>query len=297
MGNRYISQETKDLIVSLYKSGKNTVEIQSETGITRGTVSKYLKSLGIEITRDRNRKPRKREIVADFFSEINTEEKAYILGLFYADGCNMPYKGTARIGLKESDEELLIKIRNLICPTQPIIKRDRKDDRFNGTPFCTLNLFSKKICEDLSRWGCVPAKTMKLTFPDFLDESLVRHFVRGYFDGDGCISYGINKRGYLQCGVTIVGTKDFCSELGQLITNRLNIKVYMYKRWKERNNNTRQLQFGTVKYIQSFINWIYDDSTIYLERKYQKYLEFNKLIQFKKEGNQNERLYRHYNFS
>ena len=62
---------------------------------------------------------RKYPIVEDFFDEINTEEKAYILGLLYADGYNDTNRNSVSLGLKETDREILDKITVLIQPTKP----------------------------------------------------------------------------------------------------------------------------------------------------------------------------------
>src|SRR5690606_36171752 len=47
---------------------------------------------------------------------------------------------------------------------------------------------SKRMFKDLEKLGCGQKKTGYETFPDIPTE-LRRHFIRGYFDGDGCISY------------------------------------------------------------------------------------------------------------
>lgn len=49
-----------------------------------------------------------------------------------------------------------------------------------------LAMASKHMCESLEKWGLTQNKTFTITFPDFLKEDLISHFVRGYFDGDGC---------------------------------------------------------------------------------------------------------------
>ncbi len=45
------------------------------------------------------------------------------------------------------------------------------------------------MCNDLIGHGATIRKSLTLTFPTHLDEKLIKHFLRGYFDGDGCINY------------------------------------------------------------------------------------------------------------
>jgi hypothetical protein len=129
---------------------------------------------------------------SNYFNEINTQEKAYILGLLYADGCNSTESRTINIALKEDDLNILIKIKNAIKASQEIKLRKRSLEKSNigyqRKDMYKLSITDKQISEDLTKWGCVKAKTFKLKFPYFLQKELIKHFIRGYFDGDGCIN-------------------------------------------------------------------------------------------------------------
>jgi intein/homing endonuclease len=50
-----------------------------------------------------------------------------------------------------------------------------------------IRLYGKKLHDDLVKHGCVEKKSLILQFPKDLSQELISHFVRGYFDGDGCI--------------------------------------------------------------------------------------------------------------
>jgi hypothetical protein len=48
-----------------------------------------------------------------------------------------------------------------------------------------LSVASPQLTARLAKHGIFPNKTFTLEWPDHLDPELLRHFLRGYFDGDG----------------------------------------------------------------------------------------------------------------
>lgn len=82
---------------------------------------------------------------------------------------------------------------------------------------CVWAASSKHLWEILNKYGCTPSKSLILKFPDesiFESKDLIRHFIRGYFDGDGCISYNRYKYGIVpRCSV--LGTLQFITKLAE----------------------------------------------------------------------------------
>ena len=110
-----------------------------------------------------------------------------------------------------------------------------------------------------------------LEFPDesiFTDKSLIRHFIRGYFDGDGCFSQEKIKSG-IYPRLSLLGTLNFVNKVKEICGNIGSISE------KIRKNKYYQLRFNRVESI-SFMNYIYSDCQIYLDRKYEKYKLFKK---------------------
>lgn len=121
----------------------------------------------------------------------------------------------------------------------------------------------------LTSYGCTQRKSLTLKFPNkniFKDKSLVRHFIRGYVDGDGCLSYG-NKEHTRAC-VSILGTKDFLEG----IKNEFNTTSNYSKNSKDQDI-TKVLSYnGKLGY--AFSKYLYENSTIYLKRKYERYNKY-----------------------
>jgi hypothetical protein len=126
----------------------------------------------------------------DFFERIDNEEKAYFLGFLFADGCVInnveKYRYQVTLKLHTKDKHILEEFIKKINGEMDVWTHGQRD-------ICEINLSGKKIVTDLINKGVVPNKTFTITYP-IIDEYLERHFLRGYFDGDGCIRISKDKR-------------------------------------------------------------------------------------------------------
>jgi len=204
---------------------------------------------------------RKYTLDQNYFEKIDSQEKAYFLGFLYADGGIAKNENTCTLNLQMRDKVILGKFKILVNYSGPLRKKkDQKEIR--------LCLCSRKMKKDLVDKGCIPQKTFKLTFPHWLSEDLKRHFIRGYFDGDGSVGiYNSNKRTknkYLYS--KILGRKKFLEH----ILSHSSIQGYLHK-----EGNLFRLNFCSV-HAKQFLSWLYQDATIYLERKHDKFLEYLK---------------------
>ena len=248
--------EKLELLKEEYLSSKITLRnVCKKHNIDRRYASEILKQQGVSL--------RKKISSNDtIFEKIDTEEKAYWLGFLYADG-NVYYKEekvTYRIelGLAEKDLNNIEKFKNFLNCTNEIKYRE-------STKSYRLMIPSKKICNDLIKLGCVPNKSLILTFPteEQVPLELQKHFIRGYFDGDGSISY---RKSGGSPGISVMGTLEFLLKLNEVFNNLAAIA----KKDKRHLNNTYTLRFRVQPGI-NFLYLIYNDSNIFLTRKYEKY--------------------------
>jgi hypothetical protein len=214
----------------------------------------------------------------NYFEKIDTEDKAYFLGLLYADGCVNLNNNKLSIGLQKQDKNILEVFKQYLDTTRNL--RCYKYKNINHQDQFILTLRSKKICNDLFKLGCIPNKSLILKFPELslIPNKLFHHFIRGYFDGDG--SFGLYKphRGNgLHPQFNIVSTKDFCESLKTFLEAELKITAYL----RPANNNKITYRFHYFKHndIYKFLEYIYQDATIFLNRKYKKFLEFKKYLE------------------
>lgn len=260
-------EERNTKIIEYYNSGMSLKQVGEKVGLTPGGVCKVLRDLGIPRRPQHMKghslgttKNRKHKFDYDFFSSIDTEGKAYWLGFLYADGY-VNYNGLITLGLKQSDKEHLEKFRRAISANDTSIK-NRKE-----TKSVHLTLNSVKAARDLSRLGCWQKKSLTLSFPsaEQVPQSLIHHFMRGYFDVDGCIC------AYDKYRITfsVLGTKDFldCYEeilLKNALGDREPNKRRHSKTW---NINTQAITYGGRLQAIKIYNFLYKDATVYLERK------------------------------
>lgn len=222
---------------------------------------------------------KKYTINEDFFENIDSEEKAYFLGFFYADAGLDDNGKKVMFALAAQDLEIIIKLQQCLESNIPIKITSRKRLGENNQDRCLFLISRKKIWSDLSRLGLYQNKSLTLS-PDpikFLSDEIFRHFIRGYFDGDGCISVHKpkNRTGF-QSAVTILSTIEFIEYI-KVRLSFLNINMRITKR---HNNDTNcyTLEINGNNQVKKFLGWLYKDSSIYLSRKYNKFVFLNEIV-------------------
>jgi DNA invertase Pin-like site-specific DNA recombinase len=259
------TEQQKGQIIALYEQGNSTEEVGRIVGLPNHIIQNRLRGWGIP------RRIRKYALKEDLFDKIDSEEKAYFLGFLYADGCNMPVKGSYSITLtlQGRDVAILEKLRDLVCPGLPVrIKKATttiiNGSRAVGTEQRTLNFNSKKLSLRLNELGCTQAKSFTLTFPDWLSEDTLSHFIRGYIDGDGWLV--VTKPATYIVGA--VGSDKFIEQMAEVITEHCGVNVVL--NGQGRTEGISRLHIGGVNQCATVAAWLYKDATIYLERKRRK---------------------------
>lgn len=223
----------------------------------------------------------------DYFSKIDSEDKAYWLGFLYADGSiNRFYKGeklrsmTLEIGLAYQDKNHLEKFKQCIESNIPIFERTNK---LNGKEYKSvrIQLNNTKICYDLCDLGCTPHKTYDVRLPsyDIVPKEFMRDFLRGFFDGDGCINISeMNGKPHIQ--VTITGMPEMLTDISDFLISE-NIIRKVPKLHKDKRSMACSIFFYGADSNKELLDYLYDGATIYLDRKYQKYIDFYKDYDYK----------------
>lgn len=197
------------------------------------------------------------------FEKIDTEEKAYWLGFLYADGSVGSKEDKIELGLAEKDLKHIEKFKTFMNINNKISYREK-------TKSYRISFRSSQCKQDLINKGCVPKKSLILNFPNEnqVPKYLIRHFIRGYFDGDGWFT---NTEKCFQVG--IIGTENFINGFLDSIEN-IDKKNKIFD--VHREDGAKRYVFGAYNDVLNFLNWIYKDSNIYLDRKYVSYLDFIK---------------------
>ena len=266
----------------LYFSGVSLTQLSKMFKISRNSIARLFKNNNISVINSQN--------VTKFndtiFDIIDTEEKAYWLGFIFADGNISKEFNTLEISLQANDCGHLKKFLNFLNHNNPNLIHYRK---IKGHNTCRVNITNKHLKNVLVSYGCVPNKSLILKFPDkniFKSEDLIKHFIRGYFDGDGCISY--NKY-FTKSGIkispmcSVISTKNFIEITKKYLASK-GIKSVICKD-KRHHENTRILRFYQ-KDSRKLLNYLYTDCCIYLDRKYNRALFFKGFCRSLKEFNE-----------
>tara|TARA_R100000951_G_scaffold90331_1_gene78547 strand:- start:211 stop:1026 length:816 start_codon:yes stop_codon:yes gene_type:complete len=246
-------------IIKGYQSGESCSSLGKRFPVSSGTISKFLKKNGIVVI---NRQNQQIGLNKTIFSNIDTEEKAYWLGMLYADGYMSKEGNRISLTLKELDKPHLMKFVKFLGGNLKIAYRERLK-AFRVSVRC------KQIHSDLVKLGCVPNKTWKLNKIPHIPHRLKIHFLRGYFDGDGCITFGQKyKDGRRGVVINIVSNKAMLDAICGFLKDPRNYS-------KKKNTEILMVRWSGVK-AAKLLKRMYENSTIYLERKNTRYNIFKK---------------------
>ena len=236
-------------------------KISNELNINRKLLSRKLKEDNILI-RDKNKNSiskakRFNSFDTNIFKKIDNEEKAYWLGFLYADGYINENKGI-ELTLKKDDLCHIEKFKKFMkCDNKISFRMKQQAYR--------ISIYSKKLAFDLIKLGCFQNKSLILEFPteQQVPRHLIHHFMRGYFDGDGCITSG---QGQLR--LSILGTEMFLKKYEEILLEQLNRTKP--NKWGN-DGKAYNIRYGGNIQISKIYNFLYKDATVYLERKHNRF--------------------------
>lgn len=272
--SKELTKEEENEIVGLYVGGLSSTKIGEQFKISHKLVGKILDEYGVH---KRNTGGRVYTLDEHYFDKINSQNKAYILGLLYADGYNTINKGTIRLQLSVDDEEILNKINAEVGSNRPLKLVDCSK-RVYGNGYTSKNmydleLFSVHMCKTLDAAGMHQNKSLILDYPSFLPDDLNKHFIRGYFDGDGSIYQFIKKSGYPQTTLTITSTENFCNKCLQIIRDKTSIGGNIYDA-SCHNGVTKVITVCGNNQCKKITDWLYEDAEMFIQRKYDRYINY-----------------------
>ena len=170
--------------------GKSAGDIGRDSGVGQFTIFNWAKKFGLKRKRPILSRPQRRKykLNENYFEDVSSERVAYWLGFIAADGCvmNRPGKRILSIELSEKDESHLLKFKKDMEYTGPLYYKKARID--GGNSSVHLQLCSPKLILDLIKHGIVERKSLILEPPLWLRKDLIRHWIRGLFDGDGSVS-------------------------------------------------------------------------------------------------------------
>lgn len=261
---RIFTEEEKQFIREKYANTKWTAaKIGKELKAGVATVRKFLHEENL--IRPVGSSSRKYFANFSYFESIDTEQKAYWLGVLYADGCVSKKNNSLRFSSIDKEWIEAYK-KDLECDGPINIEHHSK---FNKRIY-KITIYSDKLVDSLISYGCVERKSLVLKFPK-LPESLVPHFIRGYFDGDGCVYSGK----YLRNSDCKTLRVLICSGSQSLLENMVKYLPVSCRlvRQRQRIHPLYEVVFS-VEDSKAFYSYIYTNATRFLQRKKDKFDSF-----------------------
>ena len=257
----------EQIIKEYIETGCSIQFLKRKYGIPPMKISNAIKAAGYDVINKQN------QIKFDehIFDSIDTEEKAYWLGFIWADGCIASRDYNFEMALAEKDKEHLEKFNLFVKHKRSITKKVCK---INGKECIAYrsSFNSKHFWNTLNNYGCTPKKSLTLKFPKleiFKEPQFIYDFIRGYFDGDGCITH--KNKEHTQIAFSLCGTDDMLRNISDLL-GKPNRKISH----DSRGNHCPELTFVHFTAL-SILSLLYDNASIYLERKYNLYKEYCRL--------------------
>ena len=258
-----LSDQDKIDIVKTYLSGIGSGELATKYQVSRNSICSILKRRSIP-RRNRSLCHQKYQINEGYFDTINTEDKAYFLGLLFADGYHNIKKNMIRLFLNHTDQHIIKDFISCLKYNKAIEKRTYShplhQDQYG------ISIFNQHMSNTLRHIGCTQRKSHTLRYPLVIPPDMDRHFIRGYYDGDGSLYLPKVKS---RASVDIASTKIFCNTLKNKIENATD--VHTNTRVITSNHSTHDIKVGGRKQISKVLNWLYQDANFYLHRKFEKF--------------------------
>jgi hypothetical protein len=275
MSSLKISKLEEHEVIQRYVNGESAYRISQDFDISTTGIYGLLERTGVK-RRTRSEASRKYTLNEYYFEEIDSPNKAYFLGFLFADGYNNEARGVVELSSSHKDYGMLYKLNMEIDSSKPVRRVES-----NGIKSCRIDWVSSKLSSDLKRHGCIQAKTFEITMPD-IREDLMRHFIRGYFDGDGCISYSYSKKdnrfgNVFNSVATVVGTDSFCRSLKDYLLNAVGVNSTILCRNKT-SPEIKTVQVSGNQQVIKFATWLYGGANLYMERKRRKIDEISRIL-------------------
>lgn len=251
-----VPHELRQEMLAWYANGDTIETIARAYGRQPSTVRKSLVRWGATM---RSRGPQRvLDVDEHYFDTIDSEEKAYWLGFLIADGSVLRNgKGLAlSLVLQTRDASHIQKFKTALASEAPITTRN--EGKHTG-----ITIYSTAMCRALSALECYRKKSTVHGTP-VIRADLLRHMYRGWFDGDGHLSYAPAMHGWT---FAVIGSPTFLTDFQRWLSVTADVgftKVIV-------RGPVIMVRYNGGPQIARIMHVLYDGATIYLDRKHETY--------------------------
>lgn len=282
---KYLLRKTDQEIIQSIQSSNSASEAILKLGYDqseRFKIKKFAEEYNIPINHFSRVNQRTYILNENYFKDLNNQDVVYWLGFIMADGNirENKHEHALKIHLAIKDEQQLINFKNDLNYNGPFRYHKEhimtcKGHSYKAQPSVTLQIVSKTLIQDLIKLECLPNKTHVGTcISSKIPKKMYRHFIRGYFDGDGSIVIDKQNRKGIQTkpqlSIFILGSEFLLNQIKNIIVEEVNVNLPKI--------NKRQGVYcvkwaGNIQ-CKKIFDWLYQDANRFLERKKTKYENF-----------------------
>jgi hypothetical protein len=260
MAERKLTDADRVEVCRRYLAGESSIELSRAYNVSKPWVLRCLKQGGIT-RRSLSLSHRLYECNHQFFANISSETQAYWLGFLAADGSISHEAVTLALAAKDQDH--ILRFREALGSTHPLGGYQVTggfSGRCGGTTVAVrLAINSPEMLVDLSRYGVVRRKTFTVHWPN-LATDLLRHYLRGLFDGDGCF---ITHRKAIQ--FALLGNTSLMQGCQQFLMR--SCQVAQTRLFPHTSDGIVHLRYCGRVQVRRIYDLLYEEATIYLPRK------------------------------
>lgn len=259
---------------------KSTSYIGKELGIGRYRIEKIIKESDIEY------RYKNKGLKADYFENIDTEEKAYWLGYAWCDG-NVNVRPLKTGGIDycfsvdicERDHTHLYKLKDSLGAINKVEKLKTVKASFTSDKWrYRIRIKNRKFCKILiEKYKMIPYRTDISDLVSDIPKKLIKHFIRGVIDADGSIVLDKNDRAHIQVSVS--------KEMGEFIRNFLQEEGLVKKvaaltpLYIGGLVDLYKIAYGGQREVLGLLNYLYRDANMYMNRKHDKAITIIKKLE------------------
>lgn len=265
-----ITEDMYKQISEEYANGASRKALRFKYHIGYPVIERALTKYNVPIRNDLLRGPNNYGLNKSYFNTIDTSNKAWCFGYLYADGS--ANKNKRCIEITSIDKDALEKlIKEMYTGQKPleVISKDKKVNAIHDQ--YRLSIHSREMWEDVVSMGLIPNKSLILQPPTGIPTNLYSHFWRGYYDGNGSLSYSLKDNAYTRdCSIT--SSVDFCEYTRKFFKNTLDIDMTV--QYITNKHQYARVSINSLYDMMDFLDYIYKDAELFIDRKYEAYLNF-----------------------
>lgn len=245
--------------VERYKNGESFSDMAKELGVSRGSLWKTVTQVYNVEPYQTAGYPVKYDLNTTVFDDIDNEKSMYALGLIYSDG--HVSKAHNAIQFKTVDKEQVLNFRECFETTKDYYTVKTKKEWKDAY---TFQIGYEPMINDLLKLVPKRSKDTEKVSDKIVDNAYFNHFLRGFFDGDGCIS---KTKGY----IVFTGKGGLMKSLDEAIERNYGVRSSEFNKVKSGfagyESNSYHLGYYKKDARKKLYSEMYKDASLFLTRK------------------------------